>query len=81
MRTAPIHPCQVPFITHPELRIASSLIHSFTTGFLFPDPFSLVPAFVIHVTVSTNSPLFGVQSHETNRHGRLFFLQFGAQVQ
>ena len=27
---------------------------------------------VIQITVSTNSPIFGVQSHETNQHDRFF---------
>jgi len=39
---------------------------------LFPVPYSLFPAFVFQITVSTNSPIFGVQSHEINQHHRFF---------
>ena len=39
---------------------------------LFPGPYSLVPALVIPITVSTNSPIFCVQSHETTQHDRFF---------
>jgi len=39
---------------------------------LIPGPWSLFPAFVFQITVSTNSPIFGAQSHETNQHDRFF---------
>jgi hypothetical protein len=39
--------------------------------FLFPGPYSLLN--VIEITVSTNSPLYFVQSNETNQLGRFFF--------
>ena len=47
---------------------------------LVPIPLSLFPAFVIQITVSTNSPLFGVQSHQTNALDRFFFARVCVQV-
>ena len=59
------------FFTHSLLHCFSSLLHSFTSS----PHFSLRPlSFVIQITVSANSPIFGVQSHQSKAHDR-FFLQ------
>lgn len=48
-------------------RRSYSLFHS-----LVRVPWPLIPAFVIQITVSKNSPIFGVQSNETNQLDRFF---------
>jgi hypothetical protein len=67
-----VNTCSLPLFT-------SSLFHSFTafcslsTVHSLPSVFCrLLTAFVIHITVSKNSPIFGVQSNETNQHDRFF---------
>ena len=73
-----------------------SLFHFFTFSLVLFCPLSTVHcslptvhcslphcslSFVIQITVSNNSPIFSVQSHETNQLHRFLISQFGAQLQ
>jgi hypothetical protein len=70
-KRSPSTPPSFAMFTNSPLQL--SLLHSFTSS-LFHFSLALCPLpFVIQITVSKNSPIFGVQSHETNQHGRFLF--------
>jgi hypothetical protein len=77
----PYSPCFFHFslVTfHYFTSFTSSLFHFFTSSLasvhcaLFTFHSSLFTAFVFQITFSGNSPLYGVQSHETNQLDRFF---------